>query len=142
MDGAGAVAEGGRGAAGAEGDDLRRDRDGGLLGGAGSEVETDRSVIRARSASIADTPSRSVEPPSACGASPWRPGSRRRSSGGQSAGTSNLRVVGEHADGVARAEVGIDRVEVAVGPVDDHLVGLGNRGAVAKTSRASHTVTW
>ena len=53
-----------------------------------------------------------------------------------------LGVVGEHADGVARAEAVADLGQVAVGPVDHDLVGhAGTASLVANTSRASHTVT-
>jgi hypothetical protein len=38
-------------------------------------------------------------------------------------------------------ELVADPVEEAVRPVDDDLVGEGNRALVANTSRASHTVT-
>lgn len=61
--------------------------------------------------------------------------------GGPYGGHVELRFVGEHADGVERAEGRPDALEQAVGPVDDDLVGHRERARVANTSRASHTVT-
>ena len=55
-----------------------------------------------------------------------------------------LGVVGQHGDDGARVDpagLGLG-LEVPVRPVDDHLVGVGERLWVAKTGRASQTVTW
>ena len=52
-----------------------------------------------------------------------------------------LRVVGEDAHRIARAEIAAELVEHRCRPVDHHLVGHREAAAVANTSRASHTVT-
>src|SRR5262249_41094018 len=107
-------------------DDLRTDRDGGLLRRAGADVETDRrpdtgeaSLVDARFAETLDPPlmrptrSHRAEIPHVRG--------QRADDGGYV----ELRVVGEHAHRVAWTELLPDLLQVPVGPVVDDLVGEG-----------------
>jgi hypothetical protein len=109
------------------GDDLGGDGDGCLLGGVGAEVEADRGVqagelvvgyadcaqgveavvMGASGAHDADVADREVE-------------------GQVQEGDVELGVVGEDADGGAGVDFGV--FQVAVGPVDDYFVGVGEAG--------------
>ena len=131
-----------RPAAGPRRDDLGADRDRGLLGGAGADVETDR---RHHPPDLGVGEPRLAQPldrgPRASGASPsrrcTRPWSRTAAT---IAGTSNLWSWVSTQTRRA-AELGADLVEVAVGPVVHDLVGHREPRTVANTARASHTVT-
>ena len=122
-------------------DDLGADRDRGLLRGAGADVEPDRRHAPGPGRRRRPRPRAAARPaPRACAASPSRRGSRRRSASAATiAGTSNLRVVGEHAHRVARPELVADLGEVAVGPVVDDLVGHREPLRRSRTPRARRT---
>ena len=112
----------------AQRDDLGGDRHGRLLGGAGAEVEADRArhplQLRVGQPRLAQP----GEPVVVGGATPWR--RYRRPPGAAAPPRAAVRrtsVVGQHGDhraGVERARRGLP-AQVAVRPLDDHLVGVG-----------------
>ena len=124
VDGPRLVAERRGAAAGPQGDDLSADRDGRLLWGAGTDVEADRRHDP-RQVGFGDAgfeqalDSLGVRAPAAHGPDVADPGGE----GADEGGDVELGVVGQDAHCVAWPEFGPDLGQVAVGPVDDDLVG-------------------
>ncbi len=121
-------------------DDLGGDGDRGLLRRARAEVQPDRRV-QALELGIGEPgllqPDEAIlmRPARAHGADVAGVGAQRD----LQRRNVELRVVGEDRDD--RPLVDMLLLEPAVRPVDDDLIGIGKRFAVAKIGRASHTVT-